>query len=440
MYRGIKWLLASFGPVGWEQIVFHLTTKTEGTPKEIYRRMVIELIAKPLVVSVVFIFVSHFVDDITHGVFGWVIFFISWVTILLVATHIFLMFNKSSRIGKIIPKDDWFKRFYAAPNVVKEPELNLIWIFFESLERSKVNRGFLFENQANLRKISNLPGTGWTLGGMIASQCGLPLMPVGIRAGSNFTGVGSFLGGIQGIGDILKNFGYENTFIGGADKEFSGKDSYLKNHGYQSIYGKNEIRELTKKNFPDKWWGYEDKVVLDQAYKIILDQYKCKKKFNVTILTLDTHGPYGFDHSEGKPAKNIDSIYESSLKLVEQFIDNLNSEGVLDNSAIVVSGDHPFMGPEKFKLLSFKNFSRRNKDIFVMIKSKFALNCALDNKIANHFDLFPTIFHALGGEFLNSRAGLGVNLYSNNSLSEQYSDEILEGYLRKPSNEYLKSW
>ena len=38
------------------------------------------------------------------------------------------------------------------------------------------------------------------------------------------------------LGDILKNSGYENYFVQGANLRFAGKDVFLKSHGFDHLY------------------------------------------------------------------------------------------------------------------------------------------------------------------------------------------------------------
>ncbi|MCU8669993.1 phosphoglycerol transferase I, partial [Klebsiella pneumoniae] len=83
-----------------------------------------------------------------------------------------------------------------------------------------------------------LPGTDYTIAGMVASQCGIPLFAP--FEGNASASVSSFFPQNICLGDILKNSGYENYFVQGANLRFAGKDVFLKSHGFDHLYGAEE--------------------------------------------------------------------------------------------------------------------------------------------------------------------------------------------------------
>lgn len=46
------------------------------------------------------------------------------------------------------------------------------------------------------------------------------------------------------LGDILKNSGYQNYFVQGANLRFAGKDVFLKSHGFDHLYGSEELKSV----------------------------------------------------------------------------------------------------------------------------------------------------------------------------------------------------
>jgi phosphoglycerol transferase len=62
---------------------------------------------------------------------------------------------------------------------------------------------------------------------MVASQCGIPLFAP--FEGNASASVSSFFPQNTCLGDILKNSGYQNYFVQGANLRFAGKDVFL-NH------------------------------------------------------------------------------------------------------------------------------------------------------------------------------------------------------------------
>lgn len=87
-----------------------------------------------------------------------------------------------------------------------------------------------------------LPGTDYTIAGMVASQCGIPLFAP--FEGNASASVSSFFPQNICLGDILKNSGYQNYFVQGANLRFAGKDVFLKSHGFDHLYGSEELKSV----------------------------------------------------------------------------------------------------------------------------------------------------------------------------------------------------
>lgn len=87
-----------------------------------------------------------------------------------------------------------------------------------------------------------LPGTDYTIAGMVASQCGIPLFAP--FEGNASASVSSFFPQNICLGDILKNSGYQNYFVQGANLRFAGKDVFLKSHGFDHLYGAEELKTV----------------------------------------------------------------------------------------------------------------------------------------------------------------------------------------------------
>lgn len=81
------------------------------------------------------------------------------------------------------------------------------------------------DHSIDFSNTEQLPGTDYTIAGMVASQCGIPLFaPFDGNASASLS---SFYPQNICLGDILKHSGYENWFIQGADLRFAGKDTFF---------------------------------------------------------------------------------------------------------------------------------------------------------------------------------------------------------------------
>lgn len=341
---------------------------------------------------------------------------------------------------------DWFASYYNRPVVSIDDttdKLNLIWIYVESLEtrRTQVEP---FRHQPiyrvnTVQRFENLPGTGWTMGGMVASQCGLPLMPVGLLGGNGLGDADYFLPKIQCLGDILKKQRYATEFVGGADTSFAGKNKFLNTHGFEVVTGRQEIHNITGQDYPPDFWGYTDESVLELALQKTLALHQAGRPFFLNVLTLNTHGPNGYHSASCKQQgwrEDIDGVFNCAMSQVGQFADKLYKNGVLKNTVVVVSGDHPFMGKRTSNLFSVNQEIDRSVFFSVLRPD----HVVLDISVMNHFDMFPTVLSALKFKTENHAAGLGRNLYVRNSLSHDEPPGVLAKALRQPSDMYRSVW
>lgn len=127
---------------------------------------------------------------------------------------------------------------------------------------------------------------------MVASQCGIPLFAP--FEGNASAAVSSFFPQNICLGDILKNSGYENYFVQGANLRFAGKDVFLKSHGFDHLYGAEELKTTVADPSYRNDWGFYDDTVLDETWKKFEALSQSGKRFSLFALTVDTHHPDGF--------------------------------------------------------------------------------------------------------------------------------------------------
>ena len=110
---------------------------------------------------------------------------------------------------------------------------NRVMVYLEGLERTYFDDRLFPGLTSELKKLESQAttytdvgqtiGTGFTIGGMVASQCGAPLI---LSGGENSMQVNRFLAGATCLSDILADHGYEQRFVGGASLEFAGKGAF----------------------------------------------------------------------------------------------------------------------------------------------------------------------------------------------------------------------
>lgn len=115
---------------------------------------------------------------------------------------------------------DFFQYYISPKDVIDNPKYNLVYIYGESLEhvffenelfpRLTKDIDALAVKRIDFNNTQQYSGMDFTIGGIVASQCGLPLL-VPITFGSAAVNGGFFSDSIC-LGDILKRSGYDNYF------------------------------------------------------------------------------------------------------------------------------------------------------------------------------------------------------------------------------------
>ncbi|MGK3113841.1 phosphatidylglycerol--membrane-oligosaccharide glycerophosphotransferase [Candidatus Pantoea formicae] len=329
--------------------------------------------------------------------------------------------------------DSDFDNYYKTPNkVIANPKLNLVYIYGESLERT------YFDQQAfpglapelsrekdqsiDFSETEQLPGTDYTIAGMVASQCGIPLFaPFDGNASASLS---SFYPQNICLGDILKNSGYENWFIQGADLRFAGKDTFLLSHGFSPthMYGSQELQSRVADPSYRNNWGYYDDTVMDEVFEKYEELSRQQKRFALFTLTVDTHHPDGFisrscqrkSYSyDGKPNQSFSAV-ACSQEHVARLIERIKASPWFKNTIIVVSSDHLAMNNTAHQYL----IKQPRRDLFMVIRGDQPQAEVLEGKRST-LDNGATVLDILGGD---NAIGLGRSGLSSNSLSTQFAD------------------
>ena len=452
VYRLAILLHSTFGDIGVEQIVYHLASPSVGVPTRLIKEALRELFVKPVTLAILLYLLlllirrfKSFFTTLKHiiHVGAWVILSLGSYNLYNVTGLGGYIQDRSVQFGKDF---DWFASYYSRPVVSiddKTEKLNLVWIYVESLETRRTQlepfKHHPIYRVNTVQRFENLPGTGWTMGGMVASQCGLPLMPVGLLSGNGLGDADYFLPKTVCLGDILKKQNYAIEFIGGGDTAFAGTKKFLDTHGFDAVIGRQEIHNITGQDYPADFWGYTDERVLELALQRTSALHQAGRPFFLSVQTLDTHGPNGYLSASCKQQgwrDDIDGIFGCAMSQVGRFVDKLYKSGVQKNTVVVVSGDHPFMGKPTSRLFSANQKIDRSVFFSVLRPDRVVLDVA----VMNHFDMFPTVLSALKFKTENHSAGLGRNLYVRNSLSHDEPPGLLAKALRQPSDTYLSQW
>jgi phosphoglycerol transferase len=297
----------------------------------------------------------------------------------------------------------------------------------------------LNQHKVSFKKFNQVAGTGWSIAGIVSTQCAVPLKLVTMLGNNTFGDkVSHFLPNAICLGDILSQHGYKNIYMNGSDIHFAGVGNFLEDHHYDELYGRDEWLKLGVAKESDLLgWGLSDDVLFEQA-KLKLDALmKSDQPFNLTLFTIDTHGLSGRLNKTcmNKGYKDFTGIVECTGVLAADLIDYADKKNWLDKMDIVVIGDHLAMQ----NLVSNKLSQAKNRYIFNMIISKNQQK-KNTNEIV-HFDMLPTILTSLGFDIEGGRLGLGYSAIGASSPQRPHN-RVTEMQKRIPyeSKAYQKLW
>ena len=243
-----------------------------------------------------------------------------------------------------------------------------------------------------LNNLNPIEGSRWTMGGIVATLCGTPLVYESSLGGNSimFT---RFLDKAACLPDILRQADYQQVFMGGASLEFAGKGDFLKQHSFDQVLGTAALRRQLPDSSYLGAWGLFD----DSLFALALQQYRRMaaedKPFNLTLLTVDTHHPGGEPSSSCSPYAEIDNSILHAVHctdyLIGNFIEQLKQHPAYEDTVIVMVSDHLALRNNAFSLFP-EDYERRL--YFNVLNSDHQ---ASSEVLATPMDLAPTILDML---------------------------------------------
>ncbi|MBQ2032511.1 MAG: sulfatase-like hydrolase/transferase [Lachnospiraceae bacterium] len=357
--------------------------------------------------------------------------------------------------------DDEYR--YPENTAIAAPEnkRNLIFIYMESMECTYADKehggtaatnmipemtelalnnvNFTPEGSTQLNGAVPVVGTTWTMASLVAQTSGVPLtIPIGENAMGK-RAYKTFLPGVYSLGQVLRDNGYELSFLLGSEKEFSGADIFLSTHGDYKILDLNTYRnngKLPKDYFV--WWGFEDMKVYDFAKEELTALGAGDKPFAFTMMTMDTHFTNGLrcDLCPVTYPDQYSNVIACASKQLDSFLSWLSEQPYYENTTVVIVGDHPTMDTKYITSLAYAKDSYERKAYCAILNSAVSYELPYARQFTS-MDMYPTTLAAMGFKISGDRLGIGVNLFSNEpTMLEKYGKKKLDDLLEERSDFY----
>ena len=233
-----------------------------------------------------------------------------------------------------------------------KPGKNLVFIFWESMSQAYLDERSFPGLLPNTRKL-------------IKESLFFSEMKPTLNANNTFSGIYSTLTGIPlfynrtpsryvnskknesklSMSDILHKAGYHQVFMRGASGQFANTSIMVKKNSFDEVIARIKL-SARKGKIEYNTWGVRDRYL----YRFALDEFnklaESGKPFNLTLLSLDTHGGAGFpsghfDKYEHIPDNSmLNAVYEADYNLYN-FIEGLKKSPAWKNTVVWVVADHP---------------------------------------------------------------------------------------------------
>jgi len=332
-------------------------------------------------------------------------------------------FSGGLKLFTSLPEGEFYQ-YYRVPRLTPlagKARKNLVYIYAESLERTYFDESIFpgladglkeFEsNSTSLTNIRQVYGTEWTIAGITASLCGIPLVTP--SHGNSMSGLYEFLPEIKCLSDLLAERGYQLGYLSGSSLSFAGTQKFFETHGFDTVMGLEALSEQVPVDAYENGWGYYDDVLMDIALDDLNELQASGEQFAYFISTMDTHHP-GENLSPSCTGKPYQDGRNSILNAVAcadlvlgRFIDRLLASELAENTVIVLSSDHLAMRNAATGLL---NQSERTN--LLVIKEPGKPGEVID-QLGSALDVTPTLAPSLG---FDGAMGLGRNLRQEESL------------------------
>ncbi len=226
---------------------------------------------------------------------------------------------------------------------------------------------------------------------------------------------------------ILKEHGYDPYLYRGTtgrwESHFSDYPNIFslpKDHFFEEDRLVRDNPDLKEKT---RGWGLPDRVVFSEAFKTLL--HKKDEKVFMAINTTDTHPPYVLDdwevetqHNDATPLLNTLNVIDKNLR---EFMGNMKSNGLLEDSLIIITADHT---PNYGEYLDWtgKSGYEPARIPFIVVSQKSLPKEVQTDYLASEVDMMPSILDLLGiaapvtawgQSIFSDRPGRAISAYEN---------------------------
>ncbi|KAK1934645.1 Lipoteichoic acid synthase-like YqgS [Phytophthora citrophthora] len=248
---------------------------------------------------------------------------------------------------------------------------------------------------------------------------------------------------LSGLPQLFSSKGYETFFSAGSSNDLDNWDTFLPSHGFDSVWDSHKITELAENHYnitPDQWkgkeyrgfrWGVHDDISFQILGDLLINKTRnqteqiSRTPLFITHYTITSHAPFNAVPTWYNKVKKPDfsALYtgEENAKLIQQyldaryftdmqlgkFLDRMDKEGILNNTIVVIYGDHG-QAPEA-KIIYTEEESMTRVPGLILAEGRLGGFAGLKiEDPAEHYDILNTLADITGlpeGGFIQNGVG-----------------------------------
>lgn len=300
---------------------------------------------------------------------------------------------------------------------------DVIMIYLEGLDRSFADQARYGDAYAgllpvqaeglDLTQIGQIAGTGWSIAGIVATQCGVPLLPNGMRNRNSFEAQTAFLPAQTCLSDILADHGYHSTYIVAANAAFAGQDHFMRSHQYDQIIDHATLRDWYD---PDQLGqayvagakAYDDQMAFEAAARHYDEMIASPSPISMSIMTYGPHGQSGVlsrhcaSDGRARAEPDLHQTVPCSISDALTLLDHIRASRGGRPTFIALMSDHLNHKPDSAVRMNTVTFLGLGLENFPAGK--------VNTQPGAMIDVYPTTLALLGFIDPDAPAGLGQSV------------------------------
>ena len=138
------------------------------------------------------------------------------------------------------------------------------------------------------------------------------------------------------LASVLKNEGYQNSFIYGGESHFDNMRSFFLGNGYTKII---DINNYDNPMFTGSW-GVSDEDLFNKALETFDEMHRQQQPFYSLVFTSSNHDPYEIKESFSHNVRNRETAIKYADYALGKFYDEIKTKPYFNDTIFLVIADH----------------------------------------------------------------------------------------------------